>query len=220
MKITNSLKILTLAFILYSGGLFFSSSASAYSASYKWQGLKLQMKPNYAKLFISRMGRVNPDFQKLVSRASRRHKVEVRISGPKAPSGGNYTATHFSSEGTDFEVGLNLKNFRLGNQLGFHLQMHELSHVVANSFAYGGVYARYFDFWQRSPAWRSCYPQKSPPALEPCVGPDEIFADQLAFWATGNGRIRSSYKLPPLAKYNSMNRLVRTSGLWRQAGLR
>lgn len=178
------------------------------------------MKDEYAAVFIQRINHSNHRFQRLVASASRKTKVVVLVSGKNAPSGGNYTATRIDSDGTSFEIGLNRQNFRLGNKLGYHLQMHELSHVVANLFAYGGVYKKYFDFWQRSPAWRTCFPQKSPPALEPCVAADEIFADQLAFWATGNGGVRSSYRLPPLAKHTSMTRLVRSSGLWKNAGLR
>lgn len=194
--------------------------AAVAARSFSWYGMQLQMKPAYAKIFISRMKRANPDFQRLVRQASHHTQAVVKVSGKGAPSGGNYTATQFDSNGTTFEIGLNRQNFRLGNLLGYHLQMHELSHLVANLFAYGKVYSVYFDFWQQSSAWRTCFPQKSPPASDPCVSPDEIFADQMAFWATGNGKIRSWYRLPPLAKFDSMKKLARLSGFWKQAGLR
>jgi len=194
--------------------------AAAGASTYHWHGLQIKMDKHNARIFINRLNHTNWMFQKLVAKASRHSLVTVIISGKGTPSGGNYTATRWDDKGTTFEVGLNRKNFRLGSQLGYHLQAHELSHVIANIYSDTKVYDTYFSFWQHSPAWKNCFPQKSPPAMNPCVPVDEIFADQLAFWATGNGRVRSSYKLPPLAKYNSMTRMVKSSGFWKNAGLR
>jgi hypothetical protein len=213
----NKLTYLSLLIV----ALGFSALVNTASArTYHWHGLQIQMSRHNAKIFISRLERTNHKFQQLVAKASRKSPVVVKVSDKNAPSGGNYTATNIDGDGFSFEVGLNPKNFRLGNQLGYHLEAHELSHIIANSYSDNKVYDTYFNFWHRSPAWRDCFPQKSPPAMNPCVPIDEIFADQLAFWATGNGKVRSSYKLPPLASHSSMNRLARSSGLLHNAGLR
>ena len=198
--------------------LVMSTQASA--RTYHWHGLQIKMSHSNAKIFISRLNKTNWMFQQLIAKASRKSPVTVVVSGKNAPSGGNYTATNIDENGFSFEVGLNPKNFRLGNQLGYHLEAHELSHIIANSYSDTRVYNTYFNSWQHSPAWHDCFAQKSPPAMSPCVPVDEIFADQLAFWATGNGQVRSSYKLPPLARHSSMTRLVRSSGLWHNAGMR
>jgi len=197
-----------------------TSASSAAAKTYHWNGLQIKMSQRNAKIFINRLSQTHWMFRKLVAKASRRSHVVVLVSGKNAPSGGNYTATRIDSQGTEFEIGLNPRNFKLGNKLGYHLEAHELSHLVANSFVDTDVYATYFSVWNQSSSWNDCFPQKSPPALAPCVGEDEIFADQIAFWATGKSKVRSSYKLPPLASRSNMTRLVRSSGLWRNAGLR
>ena len=86
---------------------------------------------------------------------------------------------------------------------GDHLTLHELGHVIANDWFDDADYERFFDLFRQSPDWRDCF-ETEPGYPIPCDLDTEILADQLAFYATGNLRFRSSYDIPPLAKRSEM----------------
>ena len=174
--------------------------------------MHLQMNSKQAKAFSYRLQQARPAFRHLVKLAAK--NTEVRLAKANDPMGGNYTETEISGDGLSFLIVLQAGNFAAGNRLGRHLQMHELAHVIANSLASVKIYNQFFAAWSKSPLWQECFPQ-GPEALEPCVSADEIFADQLAFWATGDQTVRSSYQLPALASRKTMDKLAKRSGLSR-----
>ena len=174
--------------------------------------MKLQMSSRQAEVFSYRLQQARPAYRSLVKRAAKNTKV--RLAKANDPMGGNYTETEISGDGTSFQIVLQPHNFLAGNRLGRHLQMHELAHVIANSFATVKMYNQYFSAWSKSPLWQECF-QQGPKALESCVSADEIFADQLAFWATGDTQTRSSYKLPSFLSRPAMDLLARNSHLSR-----
>ena len=99
---------------------------------------------------------------------------------------------------------------RKGGAYGDHLTVHELGHVIANEWFDRADYKRFFNLFRRSPDWRDCF-ETEPGYPIPCDLDTEILADQLAFYATGNRKIRSSYDIPPLADAASMARAIRAS---------
>ena len=88
-----------------------------------------------------------------------------------------------------------------------HIVWHELGHVFdSRSF---GLYGRpkFMKQFQRSRLWK-CFLGQT--VIGPgCAPGSEIFADQFAFWATGNTRQRSGYNVPPLISHARMTMLVR-----------
>ncbi len=97
---------------------------------------------------------------------------------------------------------------RKGGAFADHLTLHELGHVIANEWFDDADYERFFDLFRRSPNWRDCF--KTEPGYPiPCDLDTEILADQLAFYATGNLKVRSSYDIPPLADRRSMAEAIR-----------
>ena len=100
---------------------------------------------------------------------------------------------------------------RKGGTYGDHLTVHELGHVIANEWFDDADYERFFDLFRESPNWRDCF-ETEPGYPIPCDLDTEILADQLAFYATGNLRVRSSYDIPPLADASSMAAAIRAGG--------
>jgi hypothetical protein len=70
---------------------------------------------------------------------------------------------------------------------------HEIGHVVDLLFVSPAADDTFREAFARSANWRSCYRFAGQ-----CMDDDEIFAEQFAFWATGDRTSRSSYRIPPL----------------------
>ena len=100
---------------------------------------------------------------------------------------------------------------RKGGAFGDHLTLHELGHVIANEWFDDADYKRFFDLFRQSPDWQDCF-ETEPDYPIRCDLDTEILADQLAFYATGNLKVRSSYDIPPLADRPSMAEAIRAGG--------
>jgi len=83
--------------------------------------------------------------------------------------------------------------------------LHEFGHVVdAIGLDVAGEQA-FHQLFAQSPRWRDCF------VYTPlgCVPPDEIFADQFAYWATDTAsRVADSYGDPPLADPDAFTALL------------
>ncbi len=85
-------------------------------------------------------------------------------------------------------------------RLRVHLLWHELGHAIDAAGLDSHADRRFSAAFRRSSAWRGCWPLKLHVyAGRRCVPEEEIFADQAAFWATGDRNVRSGYWIPPLA---------------------
>lgn len=123
---------------------------------------------------------------------------------------GSYVLNRGQGDNRRFVVFLDLTT-RQGGEYGDHLTLHELGHVVANSFFDEADYERFFGLFRESPDWRECFTTPQGSGI-PCVPREEVLADQLAFYATGNLDFRSSYDVPPLAERQAMAQAIRAGG--------
>jgi hypothetical protein len=89
---------------------------------------------------------------------------------------------------------------------------HEIGHVVDLLFVSPQADDAFRDAFTRSANWRSCYRFSGQ-----CLDDDEIFAEQFAYWATGDRTSRSSYRIPALIGPESFGRIMAgedTSAPW------
>jgi hypothetical protein len=86
---------------------------------------------------------------------------------------------------------------RKGGEYGDHLTLHELGHVIDHEWFDDADDNRFFDLFRQSPQWQDCF-ETQPGYPIPCDYDEEILADQLAFYATGNLDFRGPYDIPPL----------------------
>ena len=89
-----------------------------------------------------------------------------------------------------------------------HMTLHELGHVIANEWFDREDYERFFDLFRESPDYQECF-ETEPGYPIPCDFDTEVLADQIAFYATGNLKIRSPYDIPPLAERPQMAAAIR-----------
>lgn len=149
--------------------------------------------PPQEKRFLERVGSAPRPLRRLIERAYPLLTVKLYRGDL---GGGNYTATIIDADGIRFTVALSPRSLRAGTP-GDHMTLHELGHVIVNKFFNRHDYGGMFELFAASPAWLGCFPSAEPRG-EPCVGPDEILADQLAYLGS-DPRFRSSYGIPPLA---------------------
>ena len=123
---------------------------------------------------------------------------------------GSYIAVKGEGEKQRFVVFLDRKTRRSG-AYGDHLTTHELGHVIDHRYFDEADDERFFDLFRTSPNWRDCF-ETGQEAI-PCVPDDEVLADPLAFYATGNLEVRSSYNVPPLAEPAAMGEAIQAGGV-------
>lgn len=63
------------------------------------------------------------------------------------------------------------------------------------------------DAFRRSANWRPCFSYAGA-----CLDEDEIFAEQFAYWATGDRVSRSGYRIPPLIGPVTFGRMLAGTG--------
>lgn len=80
---------------------------------------------------------------------------------------------------------------------GAHMVLHELGHVVDNALLDDDERDALTGAWLTAPAWVDCYPQPTGSSSR-CVPWTEIFAEQFAFYGTGDLDMRTTYNVPPL----------------------
>ena len=90
------------------------------------------------------------------------------------------------------------------------MTVHELGHVVVNGFFEPRDWQRAFGVFSSSAWWRDCFPAPQG-SFDPCVGDDEILAEQIAFMGSPSW-LRTSYKVPPLATPAQMSAILRRVG--------
>jgi hypothetical protein len=89
---------------------------------------------------------------------------------------------------------------------------HEVGHVVDLLFVSPAADDAFNGAFARSANWRSCFRFAGQ-----CLDDDEIFAEQFAYWATGDRTSRSSYRIPALIGPLSFGRIMAgedTSAPW------
>ncbi len=76
--------------------------------------------------------------------------------------------------------------------VGRHVMMHEVGHILQYEYIDQAEFDRFFLKFKQSPAWQDCYVQPATLAGrgetrggKDCINQHEIFAEQFAFWATG-----------------------------------
>lgn len=140
-----------------------------------------------AKLLIRRLG----------------DRLAIRASASEL-GGGYYTETLISGARVRFVVHLAPQSLsslgRDSNEISWdtHMLWHELGHVITNAYFTQKLYSSAFSIFSSSELWQECFPDATNQEPGSCVPPDEILADQLAFWATGNREARSPRNVPPL----------------------
>lgn len=160
--------------------------------------------PAQERRFLNRVEEAPNPLRHLIERSY--PALRVRSYDGKL-GGGNFTATLIDADGTRFVVGLSPQSLEPG-VAGRHTTMHELGHVVINASFRRRDYSGMLQLLSSSPAWKDCFPS-APRAFEPCVSPDEILAEQLAF-LTSPSSFRSSYRIPPLAPREQLLALLRS----------
>lgn len=192
-----------------------TATPPASAKGFHYQGLS----HNQISLFKSRIAKAPKAERYMLNRVAGYVWVMPNRSGM---GGGAYTATNISADKRgrihlSFEVHLagwilNPHSHNLAK--AYHLQMHELGHVLINSFADADSYAAFSTAFASSSAWQECFADHSPHVPKgKCVDPDEIFADQWAFWATGNNRVRSNYRVPPLLSHQVFGKIIAATHL-------
>jgi hypothetical protein len=156
------------------------------------------------QLFLHRVDAAPPVLRRLIKDIYPR--LRVRTSHGKL-GGGNRTITIINRGPYKFAVALSERTLGPGIY-GRHMTMHELGHVVTNAYFDEADYGNAFELFGSSPRWRDCFPSQ-PGALDPCVGSDEILAEQIAFLVPPRS-FRTTYGVPPLASRRAMERLLRS----------
>lgn len=80
---------------------------------------------------------------------------------------------------------------------------HEIGHVVDLLFVSPAADDAFGEAFARSSRWRSCFRFAGR-----CLDGDEVFAEQFAFWATGDRTSRSAYRIPALIGPVSFGRIM------------
>lgn len=93
---------------------------------------------------------------------------------------------------------------RMRNQTLWHEAGHAVD-LLLLSRRHDEAFAQAF---RRSANWRSCFGY-----AERCLDEDEVFAEQFAYWATGDRISRSSYRIPPLMGPVAFGRLIAGTGV-------
>jgi hypothetical protein len=80
---------------------------------------------------------------------------------------------------------------------------HEIGHVVDLVTLSDEADAAFADAFARGKRYRSCFAFGGS-----CLDEAEVFAEQFAYWATGDRRSRSSYDVPSLIGPKAFSRLI------------
>jgi len=155
-----------------------------------------------ARLFLERVRRAPGPFSQAV--AANYGRLRVMRARSKI-GGGDYSVASISGEGTRFTVALSPRALKPGHW-GDHMTAHELGHVIINAVFDGAAWVDAFELFGLSGNWHDCFADAG--AEGGCVPPDEILADQLAFYATGYSAARSAYRVPPLANRDAFGDLL------------
>jgi hypothetical protein len=159
--------------------------------------------PQHAELLLERVRSAPAPYRRLLRAAFPRTKIRATRE-----YNASYVAIERRGGVNHYVMYLDLKTRRKG-AYGDHLTTHELGHVIHHEWFDDADYQRFFDLFRQSPNWRDCFETGIPE--NPCVNEQEILADQLAFYATGNLDFRSDYNVPPLADRPSMTAAINAS---------
>jgi hypothetical protein len=85
---------------------------------------------------------------------------------------------------------------------------HEAGHAVDLLLLSRRDDEAFSEAFRRSANWRSCFGFAGS-----CLDEDEVFAEQFAYWATGDRVSRSSYRIPPLMGPVAFGRLLAGTGV-------
>jgi hypothetical protein len=85
---------------------------------------------------------------------------------------------------------------------------HEAGHAVDLLLLSRRDDEAFSEAFRRSANWRSCFGFAGT-----CLDQDEVFAEQFAYWATGDRVSRSSYRIPPLMGPVTFGRLLAGTGV-------
>lgn len=134
--------------------------------------------------------------------------------------GGGYSYASVTGSGgrTIYELDLNADHLAGAPAWRNHVVWHELGHIVDFSGLRGKADAKFSSLFRRSGRYRSCFSASDETGRKMCVSSMEVFADQFAFFATGNGDVRSGYGVPPLASARSFGRLLSGTYVGQPAG--
>jgi hypothetical protein len=93
-----------------------------------------------------------------------------------------------------------------------HIVWHELGHVAEAMFTEADRQA-FTALFRNSAHWQSCFRFGGG-----CLAPEEVFADNFAFWVTGDADVRTAYGTPRLAGRLAFGRLLARAYRPRPAG--
>lgn len=160
----------------------------------------LSMASSSRSAFLGAFRSRPPLLQKIVRQLDGSLRVTDRA---KALCGQDGISCAGASPGAGLFIHLNTAHLRSARSASF-VSLHEFGHIV-NFVAIDeramGTFAKAF---RRSPRWKSCFHYYGG-----CVPPVEIFADQFAFWATGDTDVRSGYNVPQLLSHAAFEKLLK-----------
>jgi len=181
--------------------------ASLMMVGYAWarpaEPAFVDLRPAQEQRLLERVGDSPAPYRRLLRKSYSR----TRIRASSEFVNGSYVLNKGAGDNRRFVVFLDVMTRRAG-EYGDHLTLHELGHVIDNGFFDAADDERFLDLFRTSPKWRECFETPEGSAA-PCVPEQEVLADQLAFYATGKLRFRSSYDVPPLASRAAMGEAIR-----------
>lgn len=93
--------------------------------------------------------------------------------------------------------------------------LHEIGHIVDWAFVGPSLRDKFRAAFAESPRHRACFEWRGG-----CVPEHEVFAEQFAFWAGADRRLRSGYATPPLLSRAAFGRLMEEAGWTEDSPLR
>lgn len=113
---------------------------------------------------------------------------------------------------TFYHIAMDYRALRASRAVRDQIVWHEIGHLAAATFSEADQQA-FTALFRRSAHWQSCFRFGGG-----CLPPEEVFADNFAFWVTGNSRVRTAYGTSRLAGRRAFGRLLARDYRPRAAG--
>ena len=140
--------------------------------------------PKLRRLYKRYVGRGNPIARRMLERIDGQIYVGATNSWRS-------TACCYSGATDRYEIKMTRAYLTAGGPSAAHIVWHEIGHIIAYSSLQGRATTA-FEKLLRLPRGFRCGNRGE-------CGTGEVFADNFAFWATGNRAQRSGYNIPPLS---------------------
>lgn len=153
--------------------------------------------PKLRRVFLANVRKGNAQARGLIARLDGQVTIKAHTGGESAAQ------VDPSVDGSAaYSISFNRQHL-LDPKLSTHITWHELGHIAD----YIGVDAESFTHLFKRNGRKVCFPQRLGPH-KGCVALWEVFADQFAFFATGNTRVRSGYNVSPLGSRRAFGRTL------------